>query len=101
MKVEDIRKKVLNLKKLRLPAKPKVIDLKVSPYTDHHGDDALWIYVILDDATTRAERTGANLREINRAIRDALIAAEIDLFPYTRTVTPSDLKEAEIELPHA
>jgi hypothetical protein len=98
MKVEDIRANILDPKKLRLPPKPKVIDLKVSPYVDHHGDDALWIYIILDDATTRAERTGPNLNRIDRAISEALIAAGIDLFPYTLTVTPSDLKEAKIEL---
>ena len=98
MKVEDIRANILDPKKLRLPAKPKVIDIKVFPYVDHLGTDALRIWVILDDSTTREDRSVDNRRAIRRAIDEALLKAGIELFPYTRMLTPSDMKEAGIEL---
>jgi hypothetical protein len=98
MKVEDIRETILDPKKLPLPPKPKVIDIKVFPYVDHSGEDALRVWILLDDTTTRADRAPRNLNAIHLAIADALLAAGIRLFPYTRMATPSDLKEAEIEL---
>jgi len=94
----DQVKDLLDLKRLALPPRPKVIDLKVEPYVDHHGVDSLRVWVVLDDATTSQDRTGRNLLAIDMAINDALIRAGIDWFPYTRILTPSDMKEAGITL---
>src|SRR2546429_8441874 len=98
VKVEEIRKNLLDPKKLPLPPKPIVTDIKVFPYIDHHGIDSLEVWVILDDSTTRKDRRAENLAAIRMAINDALLGADIDLFPYTRMLTPSDMKEAGIEL---
>lgn len=98
MKVAEIRKNILDPKKLPLPEKPIVTDIKVLPYVDHHGIDSLEIWVLLDDSTTRADRSVENRRVISRAIDDALLAAGIDLFPYIRMATPTNLKEAGMEL---
>jgi hypothetical protein len=91
-------KDLLDPKKLPFPPRPKVIDLKVDPYIDSLGDDALQIWVLLDEDTTEADRSVANLRAIRRAISDALLNADIDWFPYTRIATIADLQEAGIEL---
>src|SRR5947209_20459098 len=98
MKVEDIRKKILDPKKLPLPKKPKVTDIKVFPYEDHTGEEALRVWVILDDSTTREDCDPNDLNAIDQAIHEALLTAGINLFPYTMMITPSELKEAEIEL---
>lgn len=98
MKVQDIRETILDPKKLPLPPKPVVTDIKVFPHMDHTGEEALRVYVLLDESTTRADRAPKNLSAIRLAILDALRAAGIELFPYTRMATPSDLREANIEL---
>src|SRR5579862_7003938 len=97
VKVEEIRKNLLDPKKLPLPPKPIVTDIKVFPYIDHHGIDSLEVWVILDDSTTQEDRSVDNRQAISNAIDDALLGAGIDLFPYTRMLTPSDMKEAGIE----
>jgi hypothetical protein len=88
---------LLDPKKLPLPSKPKVLDIRVYPYVDHLGDDALEIWVILDDSTTRKDRSVANRRVITRAISDTLLKAGIDWFPYIQMATPSELKQAGME----
>jgi hypothetical protein len=98
VKVEEIRKNILDPRKLPLPPKPIVTDIKVFPYVDHHGIDSLEVWVILDDSTTRKDRSVDNVRAIRTAIHDTLLGAEIELFPYIRVLTPSDMKEAGIEL---
>jgi hypothetical protein len=89
---------LLDRTKLPLPPKPLVTDIRVFPYVDHLGDEALEVWVLLDDSTTRKDRSVENRGAITRAINDALLGAGIDWFPYIRMATPSDLKEAEIEL---
>jgi hypothetical protein len=98
MTAEEIRAGILDPKKLPLPEKPVVTDIRVVPIQDHTGQDALEVWVIVDEATTRADRTVDNRRAIRRAIRDALLAAGIDLFPYLHLATWSELREAEIKL---
>jgi hypothetical protein len=95
--MEQVRE-LLDFKKLPFPPRPKVIDLKVDPYIDSLGDEALEIWVLLDEDTTEADWSVANLRAIRRPISDALLNAGIDWFPYTHIATMADLQEAGIEL---
>ena len=98
MTAQEIRDKILDPTKLPLPKKPIVTDIKVFPYVDHHGIDSLRVWILLDDSTTRADRNADNLIAIRSTISNALLAAGIELFPYIRMVTPSDIKEAGIIL---
>jgi len=99
MTVEEIREKVLDPKKLPLPEKPIVLDIRLQRFEDHTGEDALDVWAIVDETTTRADRTVDNRRAIQHAVRNALRAAGIEWFPILHLVTLSDVKEAGIKLP--
>ena len=94
--VVEKAKKLLDLKKLPLPEKPKVVELRIRPYEDHLGYDSLEIRVVLAEGTTRADRNVRNLDVIRDAIHDALLHAGIEEFPYIRMATQSELDEAGI-----
>jgi hypothetical protein len=96
--VAEAAKKLLDPKKLPLPEKPKVVDIRVRPYVDHTGEDALEVWIILAEGTTSADWNVDNIRAIRRAISDALLSAGIEEFPYTRFGTRSEIEEAGIEV---
>jgi hypothetical protein len=98
MKLEEKAIQVLDPKKLSLPEKPKVVEIRVKPYVDHLGDDALEVWVILAEGTTRKDRDPQNTLAIRRTIGDALLDAGIDLFPYSHLVMRSELEEAGMEV---
>jgi len=98
MKAAEAAAQILDPKKLPLPPKPKVVEIRVRPYVDHLGDDSLEVWIILAEGTTRADRNVQNMRAIRRAISDALLAAGIEEFPYTHFGTRSEIKEAGIEV---
>ncbi len=53
----------LDLDRLGLPERPKVLDIKPELYIDSFGKDNLRLFVILDDDTTEEEWAGPNLRD--------------------------------------
>ncbi len=77
-------KKALALPKLKLPGRPRVERVEFAQITDSIGDPALRITVVLDEATSDEEREWSRLAPVADAIRRALAAAEIDLWPYIR-----------------
>lgn len=85
---------VLNLSKLRphLPGTPRVTAIEVEPYVDHTGEDALRVMVVLGPKTPERDRSWTRLAPIERLIRDRLLAAGINLFPYIRYVKRSEMK---------
>lgn len=87
----DHVREVLDLKKLDLPPKPRVVELRVEPYVDHVGEDSLWIWVVLDSRTRRQDMTPARLNRIDDAISRRLLEAGIHEFPYTHTRTRAQL----------
>jgi len=87
----------LKLSALRLPEKPKVVDIRWEPYVDWMGEDSLQVYVILDESTERVDRAAQGLTAIVRSINDSLLDAGIDLFPYPRFLKPSELAEAGVQ----
>ena len=86
---------LLDLEQLALPSLPKVEAIEWYPFTDSQGYPAYWITVILADDTLPQQRTRSLTRAIESRIRDALREANVEEFPYIRTVTRADLKEAE------
>ena len=89
---------MLKPEKLNLPAIPKVVEIRVKPYQDHHGFDAFEVWVILDDSTTDEDITGGKTIPIVRAINDTLLAADIEEIPYTHFATRSELRKAGLEV---
>lgn len=95
MTMEEIQTKVLDPKKLTLPEKPIVHNMRVFPLWDPLAGDALEVWVIIDDSTTRAERTVENRQAIRRAIEEALLAAGIEWYPLCRFIKVSEQKDVE------
>lgn len=84
---------ILSVKKLKLPDRPKVVDVKFNDYQDWTGDDSLEVWTILDDSTRDEEMTGPGVTEIIDAIFAALQAAGESRFPYIRFGTREDYEQ--------
>jgi hypothetical protein len=98
MTEEQVIAKLLNLKALKLPPEAKVVDIRWNLYVDHAGEDALEVWVILDELTTPETHGWKVLRPVERAIRDSLLAAGIKRFPYTHYSRQSEVDRAEIKV---
>jgi hypothetical protein len=91
-------KEILDPAKLPLPERPVVREIRVLPYQDHTGADALEVWVILDESTTRADRTVDNVQAIRQAVSDTLLADEIEEFPYIHLATLAELEEVGLKI---
>lgn len=96
MAIAEKARRLLDLKTLRLPAKPHVLELTVEDYVDWTGDDALRVDVVIDEATTD-EELGEDTFRMKRAISACLLAEGIEEFPYIFIAKPSELAEVEDE----
>lgn len=68
------------LRKLPLPL--PVVDVELEDYVDSDGDDALRIWVILDEQTEDTSLSGAAVVRLKAAIRECLLRRGITVFPY-------------------
>ncbi len=99
MLTETRLKKILDLKGLRLPARPKVRKILAEPYEEQSrspGDDrseALRVTVLLDESTSDDDRSWKAVEPIDQAIRAAIGKADADLFPYIDFLKKSELNE--------
>lgn len=98
MTQEQVAAKVLNLKALKLPPEARVVNIRWHPYVDHTGEDSLKVYVILDESTTAETHGWDAVKPVDRAIRDSLLAAGVQLFPYLHFVKQSELDAAGVEV---
>jgi hypothetical protein len=89
----DHAREILELSKLKLPAKPNIVRLEVEDYVDNMDEDALRVLLILDEGTRDEELTGDAVWAIKMAIRDALLAAEITRFPFISFAKQSELDQ--------
>ncbi len=89
----DHAREILDLSKLKLPAKPKIDRLEVEDYVDNLGEDALRILLVLSEDTRDDDLTGDAVWAIKLAIRDALLAADIQEFPFISFAKPSELEQ--------
>ena len=59
-----------------------LVKLDVRPYLDHHGEQALWITLVLtDDRFSEVDRL-----DVMSDVMDLLAAHHADLFPYTSLI---------------
>jgi hypothetical protein len=68
------------LRKLPLPL--PVVDIELEDYVDAEGDDALRVWVILDEDTEDMSLSGAEVVRLKAAIRECLLRHGITVFPY-------------------
>jgi hypothetical protein len=79
--VEGTIDEILDPGNLRLPQNPRVVAIRSEPLDDPLGEDSLRVWVILEDATKKPERSWAAVEPIYRAIRDTLQAEGIPSHP--------------------
>lgn len=96
MAVDARVKTALRLKSLKLPPKPRVIALRAEDYTDWTGDDALRVWVTIDEKTTDEELfNGRAVGQLKDAIRTAIRESGIPLFLYITLGKPSEFAETD------
>lgn len=84
---------VLDLERLHLPPRPKVVELRYRPVEDWSGDDALKITIVIAEDTPDVDRIEPDTtRAVEEVIVSALFEAEIDRISYFRYRKPSELK---------
>ncbi len=77
------------------PGSPaKVVGFTFTVGEDHHGDPAVYVTALLDDATTDEEWTSDNFDPIADRVRAAVADEGVDRFVYMRYRRPRDLTEA-------
>lgn len=88
--VDKVLKRTLNLKRLKLPKTPPIVELRYEVGVDWSGDDAVWIWTIVDDATPRGEWTYVKLKPVYERIREAVRSTGLEILPYVRVRTRAE-----------
>jgi hypothetical protein len=86
MAVDQTIRKVqegLRLSKLKskLPRSPKVVDIRVEDYVDTSGEDALRVWVIIDEDVDVERVDGNDVTAVRRAIHDRVRELGVDRWP--------------------
>lgn len=84
---------VLSPTRLNLPTSPIVLDIVVDEYVNSAGEDALNVFVVLEDDVPEDESLWKQIEPIFNTIHDALIGAGESRFPYMSAGTREDLRE--------
>ncbi|MBI3844721.1 MAG: hypothetical protein HY292_08800 [Planctomycetes bacterium] len=80
--VDKVLKRTLNLKRLKLPKTPPIVELRYEVGVDWSGDDAVWIWTIVDDSTLKKNWTYAKLKPVYARIREAVRETGLEIIPY-------------------
>jgi hypothetical protein len=86
---------VLDLERLALPKRPRVVEIRAKPYVDSLGDRELAVIVVLDEQTKPNERRWKRLQPIDDAIKRALTDAGDTRFPYMTYLKRSELSAGD------
>ncbi len=88
--------------KASFPASPKVVDLRTRLGTDWVGDDAVWVWAIIDNATPKSKLHHANFRPIAELLEAAIKSAvregtqpQVDPMVYVRFRLKSEQDEID------
>jgi hypothetical protein len=83
--------------KSKLPATPRVVDIRVEDYVDTDGEDALRVTVILDEDVEPEQITAEDAIALKTAIRQRVRDQGVDLWPYITLAKQSELDEDDEE----
>ena len=102
MAVDQMIRKVqdaLKVSKLRskLPRNPKVVDIRVEDYVDTDGEDALRVWVIIDEDVDPEKVDGDDITALKRTIHDRVRELGVERWPYIRFAKQSELDEDDDE----
>jgi hypothetical protein len=90
MPVDAKVRNALKRKNLKLPARPRVLSIEAEDYVDSMGDDALRIWVVIDEDTTDADINGKDIIQLKGTIHDSLLKHGVTLYPYVFLTKPSE-----------
>lgn len=94
-KVQDALK--LSDLKSKLPKTPRVVDIRVEDYVDTDREDALRVWVILDEKVNAETVDGQNVTDLKNTIRDRIREQGVELWPYIFFAKQSELDDADEE----
>ncbi|MFM7844717.1 MAG: hypothetical protein ACKOBW_08930 [Planctomycetota bacterium] len=94
MTVDEKVVKAIDLKTLKLPAFPPVLEIGCEDYEDSTGQPSLRFLVVFKRDINENQITGEQVGNIKRAIHDSLLAHGITKFPYIFIATSEELAEA-------
>jgi hypothetical protein len=98
MPIDTKIRTALRRKNLDLPPKPRVLSIEAEDYVDWTGDEALRIWVVIDEDTTDAElQNGKAIIQLKRTIHDSLLNKGVTLYPYIFLTKPSEQVAADEE----
>jgi hypothetical protein len=83
--------------KPKLPRNPRVVDIRVEDYVDTDGEDALRVWVILDEGVDVEKFRGEDIIALKSAIHDRIRELGVELWPYIRMAKQSELDEDDEE----
>jgi hypothetical protein len=83
--------------KPKLPRNPRIVDIRVEDYVDTDGEDALRVWVILDEKVKPEKINGQDVTDLKRAIHDRIRGLGVELWPYIHLVKQSELDEDDEE----
>jgi hypothetical protein len=86
----DALGEVLAMNRLRLPAEPRVVDVRVEEVEDWSGEDSLEVFVTLPDDASDEDHRWAKIKPVYEAIRQALRDAGETRFAYFTSGTRAD-----------
>ena len=97
MPVDANTREAIDVRNLRLPPSPPVVEVRVEEYTDSSGEPALRVTVVLDESADVEKESGETIGDLKSAIRQSLREHGVTLFPYIFLVKPSELADANDE----
>jgi hypothetical protein len=83
--------------KSKLPRSLKILDIRVEDYVDTDGEDALRVWVIIDEDVDVEKVSGDDVMALKRTIHDRVGELGIERWPYTHIAKPSELEEEDDE----
>jgi hypothetical protein len=92
-KVQDAIK--LSKLKSKLPRNPKVVDVRVEDYVDTDGEDALRVWIILDESVEVEKINGDDISAVKSTIRDRIRELGFELWPYMHMAKQSEFDEED------
>jgi len=84
MKIKEQIDEAIRLDRLRLPRTPKVVSVRCNLMVDSIGDDAIDVWVLVDDSTPDEGLSWDRVQPIHEEIHRALREAEVELWPYIK-----------------
>jgi hypothetical protein len=92
-KILDVLK--LSELKSKLPRDPEVVDIRVEEYVDTDGEDALSVWVILDESVDVEKSRVEDIIALKSAIRDRIREQGTSLWPYMHVAKQSEFDEED------